>query len=158
LSPGSADRLEIALPEWSTSLFEIAIVLRRTNGLIAAQTKAWITVPPPASQLPAGQKMDDTTAQDLLARADRLLEKSDIVGAPTVYQRAVELGSGEAALALGATYDPNRLWSLGVLGLVGNKERAKQGYLRASQLGHPEAKDRLTALGFYVIIGVRRRH
>src|SRR5262249_53531486 len=42
LPPGSADRLEIALPEWSTSVFEVAIVLRRTNGLIAAQTKAWL--------------------------------------------------------------------------------------------------------------------
>jgi TPR repeat protein len=95
-----------------------------------------------------GQEIDDTASRDLLARADRLLEKGDIVGARTVYQRAVELGSGEAALALGATYDPNRLWFLGVLGLVGNKERARQWYLRASRLGHPEAKGRITALGF----------
>jgi hypothetical protein len=148
LSPGSADHLEIALPEWSPSVFEITMVLRRTNGSVAGQTRAWITVPPSANQSLVGQNIDDTAARDLLARADRLLEKGDIVGARTVYQRAAELGSGEAALALGATYDPNRLWSLGVLGLVGNKERAKQWYLRASQLGRPEAKDRLTALGF----------
>jgi hypothetical protein len=148
LSPGSADRLEIALPEWSPSVFEITIVLRRTNGLVAGQTKAWITVPPSASQSLVGQKIDDAAANDLLARADRLLEKGDIVGARMVYQRAAELGSGEAALALGATYDPNRLWSLGVLGLVGNKERARQWYLRASQLGNAEAKGRLAALGF----------
>jgi TPR repeat protein len=143
-----ADRLKIALPEWSPSVFEITMVLRRTNGLVAGQTKAWITVPPSANQSLVGQKIDDSTARDLLARADRLLEKGDIVGARTVYQRAAELGSGEAALALAATYNPNRLWSLGVLGLVGNKERARQWYLRASQLGRPEAKDRLTALGF----------
>jgi hypothetical protein len=148
LSSGAADRLEIALPEWSTSVFEITLALRRTNGSVAAQTKAWIAVPPPAGQLPAGTKSDDATAKDLLARADRLLEKGDIVGARTVYQRAAELGNGLAALALGATYDPNRLWSLGALGLVGNKERAKQWYIRARELGHPEAKARLTALGF----------
>jgi hypothetical protein len=148
LSPGSTDRLEIALPEWSPSVFEITIVLRRTNGLVATQTKAWITVPPSGSRSPVGQKIDDTASKNFLTRADRLLEKGDIVGARTIYQHAAELGSGEAALALGATYDPNRLWSLGVLGLVGNKERARQWYLRASQLGHPEAKDRLTALGF----------
>jgi hypothetical protein len=148
LSPGSTDRLEIALPEWSPSVFEITIVLRRTNGLVATQAKAWITVAPSGSRSLVGQKIDDEASKDLLARADLLLEKGDIVGARTVYQRATELGSGEAALALGATYDPNRLWSLGVLGLVGNKERARQWYLRASQLGHPEAKGRLTALGF----------
>jgi hypothetical protein len=148
LSPASTDRLEIALPEWSPSVFEITIVLRRTNGLVATQTKAWITVPPSGIRSSVGQKIDDTASKDLLARADRLLEQGDIVAARTVYQRAAELGSGEAALALGATYDPNRLWSLGVLGLVGDKERARQWYLRANQLGRPEAKDRLTTLGF----------
>jgi TPR repeat protein len=150
LSPGSAERLEIALPEWSDSVFEIAMTLRRTNGLIAAQTKAWITVPPPPSRLPvpASPKIGDATARDLVARADRLLEKGDIVGARAVYQRAAELGDASAALALGATYDPNRLWSLGALGLAGNKERARQWYQRASELGHREAKARLTALGF----------
>ena len=89
-----------------------------------------------------------STAKDLVARADRLLEKGDIVGARAIYQRAAELGDASAALALGATYDPNRLWSLGALGLVGNKERARQWYLRASELGHREAKARLTILGF----------
>jgi TPR repeat protein len=148
LSPGSADRLEIVLPEWSTSVFEIAITLRRTNGLVAAQTKAWIAVPPPPSRLPASPKIGEATARDLVARADRLLEKGDIVGARAIYQRAAELGDASAALALGATYDPTRLWSLGALGLVGNKERARQWYQRASELGHREAKARLSALGF----------
>jgi hypothetical protein len=147
LSPGSANRLEIALPEWSTSVFEIAIALRRTNGLVAAQTVAWIAVLPPASRLPASPKMDEATAKDLVARADRLLEKGDIVGARAIYQRAAELGDASAALALGATYDPNRLWSLGAVGLMGNKDRARQWYIRAGELGHREAKARLAALG-----------
>ena len=147
LSPGSANWIEITLPDWSTSIFEITIALRRTNGLIAAQTKAWISVPPPASTDAAGPKIDAVAANDLLAKADRLIEKGDIVAARTLYQRAAEMGSGAAALALGATYDPNRLWSLGTLGVVGNKARAKQWYLRASELGHPNAKARLMALG-----------
>jgi TPR repeat protein len=148
LSPGSAESLEIALPEWSTSVFEVAMTLRRTNGSIAAQAKAWITVPPPPSRLPATPQTGDTTARDFVARADRLLEKGDIVGARAIYQRAAELGDASAALALGATYDPSRLWSLGALGLVGNRERARQWYERASELGHREAQARLTALGF----------
>jgi hypothetical protein len=148
LSPSSADRLEIALPEWSSSVFEITLVLRHTDGLVAAQTKAWIAVAPPAGRLPADPDIGGATAKDLVARADRLLEKGDIVGARAIYQRAAELGDASAALALGATYDPNRLWSLGALGLVGNKERARQWYQRASELGHREAKTRLRALGF----------
>jgi TPR repeat protein len=92
--------------------------------------------------------MDDDPAKDLLAKAGKMIEQGDIVGARAVYQRAAEMGSGPAALALGTTYDPNRLWSLGVLGLAGNKERARQWYLRASELGSSEAKARLMALGF----------
>jgi hypothetical protein len=148
LSPGSASQLQIVLPEWSTSVFEIAVALRRTNGLVAAQAKAWIAVPPPESRSPAITKMDDDPAKDLLAKAGKLIEQGDIIGARAIYQRAAEMGSGSAALALGTTYDPNRLWSLGVLGLAGNKERARQWYLRASELGSSEAKARLMALGF----------
>ena len=148
LSPGSASQLQIVLPEWSTSVFEIAVALRRTNGLVAAQAKAWIAAPPPESRSPAIAKMDDESAKDLLAKAGKLIEQGDIIGARAIYQRAAEMGSGSAALALGTTYDPNRLWSLGVLGLTGNKERARQWYLRASELGSSEAKARLMALGF----------
>jgi hypothetical protein len=147
LPPGSSNRLEITLPEWSTSVLEITIVLRRTTGLVAAQTKAWIAVPPPAGPEATALKIDDTAAKELLEKANRLLEKGDIVAARAAYQRAAELGSGAAALMLGSTYDPRRLWSLGVIGMVGNKERARQWYSRAAELGHPEAKARLMALG-----------
>lgn len=51
LSPGSADRLAISLAEWSTSVFEITLVLRHTDGVVAAQTEAWIAVPPPEGRL-----------------------------------------------------------------------------------------------------------
>jgi hypothetical protein len=147
VSPGSANRLEITVPEWSTTVFEVTVALRRMNGLVAAQAKAWIAAPPPASPQTAQPKADANAAKDLLAKGDRLLEKGDIVAARAMYQRAAEMGSGTAALTLGATYDPNRLWSLGALGMVGNKERARQWYARASELGQPEAKARLTALG-----------
>jgi TPR repeat protein len=80
-------------------------------------------------------------------KADQYLGRGDVVGARALYRRAVEMGSGPAALALGATFDPNRLWSLGVFGMVGNRERARQWYVRADQLGHPDAKSRLKSLG-----------
>jgi hypothetical protein len=145
LSAGAADRLEIALPEWSTDVFEVTIGLRRTDGLMAAQTKAWIAAPPPAA-VAAASPRDADTAKDLVTKADRLLDRGDIIAARTLYQRAAEMGSGTAALALGTTYDPNRVWSLGALGMVGNKERARQWYARAGDLGQPEAKARLMSL------------
>jgi hypothetical protein len=148
LPPGSADRLQITLPEWSSSPFEVAIELRRTNGLVAAQTMAWLAVPPPGSVSETiGIGADQSAVKDLLAQGGRLIERGEIIAARAVYQRAADMGSGDAALALGSTYDPNRLWSLGAIGMVGNKERAKHWYARANDLGHPDASARLKLLG-----------
>jgi TPR repeat protein len=146
LGPDAADRLELTVPEWSTSLLEIDIELRRTSGAIAAHTKAWIAVPPPrTATMP--ERLDPAAVAELVRKADQHLGRGDVVGARALYQRAVEMGSGPAALALGATFDPNRLWSLGVFGMVGNQERARQWYQRADRLGHPDAKARLKTLG-----------
>jgi len=148
LPPNSASRLEITIPEWSASVYEIAMELRRTNGVVAAQNKAWIAVPPPNAQLPAATRGDEAAAaRDLVSRGDQMLDRGDVVGARGAYQRAAEMGNGAGALALGSTYDPNLLWSLGALGMVGNKERARQWYSRADTLGHPDAKNRLRVLG-----------
>jgi hypothetical protein len=145
LPPDSIGKLEITVPEWSASLVEVGIELRRTNGAIAARTKGWIAVPP---QMPAvAAKLDQTALKELAQKGDQLLGRGDVVAARALYERAAEMGSAPAALALASTFDPNRLWSLGVFGMVGNKERARRWYMRADQLGHPDAKARLRMLG-----------
>jgi len=144
LSGGALKQLEIIVPEWSASFIEVGVELRHANGAVAAQSKAWLAVPPPP--LPQGTKLDQAAIKELLQSGDRLLGRGDVASARAVYERAAAIGSAQAALALGATYDPGRLWSLGVFGMVGNKVRARHWYQRADQLGHPEAKDRLKAL------------
>jgi hypothetical protein len=144
LAPHAAGNLRITLPEWSTSVLEIGVELRRTSGAVAARNRAWLAVPPPA--LPVRAPPTDQSVQELLQRGDQLLSRGDIVAARAVYERAAALGNAQAAFALGSTYDPSRLWSLGVFGMVGNKDRARQWYARAEQLGHPTARDRLRSL------------
>ena len=144
IAPGALRQLEIVLPEWSASVIELRVELRHANGVVAAQGKAWLAVPPPP--VPQGAKLDQAAIKEMQQRGDRLLGRGDVAAARAVYERAAQLGSAQAALVLGSTYDPGRLWSLGVFGMVGNKERARHWYQRADQLGHPEAKDRLKAL------------
>ncbi len=144
LPPGSLTQLEIIMAEWSPSLIEVGVELRRTNGVVAAHNRAWLFVPPPRA--PQGAKLDEAAIKEMLQSGDRLLGRGDVAAARALYERAAAMGSGPAALALGSTYDPGRLWSLGVFGMVGSKERARHWYARADQLGHPEAKDRLNAL------------
>jgi hypothetical protein len=147
LPSGSAGALDVTLPEWSSTPFEVTIELRRTNGQVAGQTRAWLAVPPPGGTEATGTTGDQGAAKELLTQGNRLIERGEIVAARSVYQRAAEMGSGEAALALGSTYDPNRLWSLGALGMVGSKDRARHWYGRADELGNAEAKARMRLLG-----------
>ncbi|MBO0764546.1 MAG: sel1 repeat family protein [Hyphomicrobiaceae bacterium] len=144
VSPGALEQIEIVVPEWSTSTVEVGVELRRTNGAVVAQSKLWLAVPPPAS--PKAEPLTETALADLVRSGDRLLNRGDVMAARAYYEKAAAMGSAQGALALGATYDPRRLWSLGVFGTVGNKERARQWYQRAAELGHPEAKDRIRAL------------
>jgi TPR repeat protein len=142
--PGALGQLEIVLPEWSASTIEVAVELRRTNGVVAAQSRLWLAVPPPAA--PPGARLSEPALTDLVRSGDRLLNRGDVAAARALYEKAAAMGSAQAALAMGSTYDPRRLWSLGVFGTVGNKERARQWYQRAADLGHPDANDRMRAL------------
>jgi hypothetical protein len=144
LPPGALKHLEIIVPEWSASVIEIGVELRHVNGAVAAQGKAWLAVPPPP--VPQNTKLDQAAIKELLQSGDRLLSRGDVAAARAIYERAAALGSAAAAFALGSTYDPSRLWSVGVFGMVGNKERARHWYQRADQLGHPEGKARMRAL------------
>jgi len=144
LSPGALQQLEIVVPEWSASTIEVRAELRRTNGAVVAQSKLWLAVPPPAT--PQATALSDGAIKDMVKSGDRLLGRGDVAAARALYEKAAALGSAQAALALGSTYDPRRLWSLGVFGMVGSKERAQHWYRRAAELGHPEAKARISAL------------
>ena len=146
LTTDSTASLQLAIPEWSTAVQEVGVELRRTNGAEAATTKAWLLVAPPAQPQPR-PTVDEAAVQQLVERSRLFLARGDIAAARTLYERAADMGNSEAAFMLASTYDPNRLWALGVFGMVGNKERAKQWYQRADQLGHPEAKDRMRLLG-----------
>jgi len=144
LSPGALQLLEIVVPEWSASTIEVRAELRRTNGAVVAQSKLWLAVPPPPT--PQAAVPSDNAIKEMVRNGDRLVSRGDVAAARALYEKAAALGSAQAALALGSTYDPRRLWSLGVFGMVGSKERAQHWYRRASELGHPEAKGRIAAL------------
>jgi len=71
---------------------------------------------------------------------------SDVVTARTVLQRAAEAGDANAAIALGATYDPNVLARLGVVGVSADVEQARSWYEKAETLGSLDARRRLDLL------------
>jgi hypothetical protein len=144
LSPGGLQQIELVVSEWSASTIEVRAELRRTNGAVVAQSKLWLAVPPPPG--PQSAALSESAVKEMVKNGDRLLTRGDVAAARALYEKAAAMGNAQAALALGSTYDPRRLWSLGVFGMVGNKERAQQWYRRAAELGHPEARARISAL------------
>ena len=82
----------------------------------------------------------------LVARGQTYLANGDVVSARLVFRRAAEAGDAPAALALGGTFDPMVLRSLGVIGVVADAAQARNWYQKAAELGSREAPQRIDQL------------
>lgn len=91
--------------------------------------------------------LDEAAQAKQIAKAREFLGIGQVGAARLLLQRVADAGSAEAALLLGDTYDPVRLFQLGARGLVGDTEKATFWYGRADELGSPEAKARIIGLG-----------
>jgi TPR repeat protein len=104
-------------------------------------------VPPPAASLPhPAAGVDSEEIATLLARGRTYLASGDIASARLVFRRASEAGDAQAALALGGTFDPQVLKSLGAIGVAADPAQARGWYLKAAELGSREAAQRIDQL------------
>jgi TPR repeat protein len=98
---------------------------------------------------PAPQSSDVAEAYDVASlerRAGALIRGGSLTEARQLLERAAGLGSGAAALTLGATYDPARMAEFGRLGARADPNLARTWYERARALGAIEANARITEL------------
>jgi Sel1 repeat len=98
----------------------------------------------PAADTSLGLGADELTG--LLKRAQDFINAGDFSGARLLLRRAAEAGSAEAAVALGATFDPNFLRKSGAVGIEPDVDRARQWYQKAAELGSPVAAKQLESL------------
>ena len=84
--------------------------------------------------------------QSLLQRADLYIRNGRLAEAREQLEQAAKLGSGVAALTLGAMYDPTRVAEFGNLGVQADPTLARAWYERAKDLGVVEASNRLSEL------------
>jgi hypothetical protein len=97
---------------------------------------------PPAS----ATRIDDEEIATLLARGRTYLANGDVSAARLAFRRAAESGDAQAALALGGTYDPLVLKSLGAIGVAADPIQARGWYQKAAELGSRDAPQRLDEL------------
>jgi TPR repeat protein len=82
----------------------------------------------------------------LVKQGEQFVAAGDVITARIAFQRAAEAGDAQAAVALGATYDPTVLAKLGVVGISADIAKARGWYEKAEKLGSPDAKRRLELL------------
>jgi hypothetical protein len=108
--------------------------------------------PAPTAQPAAPQSVGAALALDgdeiatLLKRGKDFAVNGDLSSARLLLRRAAEAGSAEAALALGATFDPLVIARLGAIGAEPDVARARQWYQKAAELGSSDASQQLAKL------------
>jgi TPR repeat protein len=94
----------------------------------------------------ASRQLDVDEIAALLKHGENLIRNGDLAAARLVLQRASEAKSAEAALTLGATYDPVILRELRVYGFASDVEMARSWYEKAKEFGSAAASQRLEIL------------
>ena len=109
-----------------------------------APTGQGTTAPPARAANPVREAPSEV--QPLMQRADYALRNGNPDEARVALEQAAQLGSGVAALTLGAMYDPGRVGQFTNLALTADKNVARAWYERARNLGVDEANARLAEL------------
>jgi hypothetical protein len=101
-------------------------------------------VSPPADSVRLQLANDEIAT--LVKRGKDFVTNGDLASARLLLRRAAEAGSAEAALALGATFDPLVLRRLGAIGAVPDAAQARKWYQKAADLGSDAASQQLAKL------------
>jgi hypothetical protein len=167
ISPGTWAVPLIALPTLSVILpagvqgqSDVAISLMSIDGgelaearmlLVVAPTPVAATVaarpsPPSPSPMPL-PPAERERARALHEKGSEQLARGNVFAARRFFERAAEAGLAQSAVALAATYDPDELAKLNVVGLEPDVDAARKWYEKARELGAVEAAERLRHLG-----------
>jgi hypothetical protein len=103
------------------------------------------TVPGPSASAPESTGAPGLSAgqiTELLARGDSFLHAGDVASARLFYERAADAGDWQAAIRMGATFDPTFLGRAGVRA-VGDPTKVQFWYGHALDLGAPRTDRRV---------------
>jgi hypothetical protein len=112
------------------------------SGASAAQ----LSSPPPSAATPPKPARNTEDVALLLQRGRALFDAGDIAAARLFFRRAANAGDAAAAVAMGATYDPDVLAKRFIRGIEADPQEARMWYEKARALGSPEGPRRIEML------------
>jgi hypothetical protein len=149
---------EASDPPQQVALADTATPVTAPRPSVAAAPPAPVPPPPasaaavplapaaePAASVPTIELSPEELAS-LLKRGQQLAASGDMAAARLTLRPAAEARNAQAALALGATYDPVVLRSLGIMGVTPDVAMARSWYQKAKEYGSAEAPRRLDLL------------
>jgi hypothetical protein len=143
---GAPESATSAPTEMSSQRTDISPTAKSFEGETIAMVHGGSIGAPAPSRGKAKRVLDPEEIKLLTKHGEQFAAAGDLVTARILFQRAAEAGDATAAMALGATYDPNVLAKLGVVGMGADVEKARSWYRKAESFGSPEASLRLDAL------------
>jgi hypothetical protein len=113
-------------------------------GTNAAQSSS--PSPPAVAASPKKPVMSAAEITLMVERGRVLFDSGDLAAARLFFRRAANAGDAAAALAMGATYDPDILSKRFIRGIEADAQEARMWYERARELGSPEGPRRIEML------------
>jgi hypothetical protein len=157
--------LTFILPAGLEGQSEVSISFVSVDGGVLAEAKTTLVVaaakdrppaetraisPPAAAPAPIVPKMDPAErerAMRLHVQGVEQLQRGNVYAARKFFELAATAGLAQSAIAAAATYDPDELGKLNVVGLQPDAAAARKWYEKARELGAVEAAERLRRLG-----------
>ena len=144
--PDEIGDLRLLLPKAASGHANLRIALVAADGTLIASAATQLNVA--ADPKTALILRPDETGRiaGLIAHGQKMIDVGYLAGARGYFKRAAEAGSADAALALGATYDPTFINDAGIKGIKADLAQARSWYERARELGSQVAQVRLGVL------------
>ncbi len=146
LAPDELNDLALQLPEDAAGPANLRIELVAPDGAVLAKAATRLDIAPDPKAALIVRADEKGRIDGLIDHGQKMIDVGYFAGARAYFQRAAEAGSGDAALALGATYDPVFIQTLAAQGIKAEPEMAELWYARARELGVEEQEAKLAAL------------
>ncbi len=144
--PDEIGDLKLLLPSSARGQATLKVQLAAADGRMIASAETTLKVAPDPKAALVLRSEDATLTTDLIAHGNKMVGVGYFPGARAYFGRAAEAGSGDAALAMGETYDPDFIAKMGAQGIKPEPDQAIAWYERARALGAAGAADKIAAL------------